>query len=268
MPREFSATGLCGSIARAWSSRRSSSAGCPRCLALAAAINRFWTSIASSAMSRNNHTYRERASRWAGARPKGMDVNREGQEGVLSPEWLAYRFDEATGEIRFVDYDRATRASAAFLFDQYLPDRPFRAEARERAKELAPATAPLHLIFHSGFCCSTLFARCFDQPGLASSLSEPMILNDVVGWRQRGAAPAEVGRLLSDTLGLLARPFEGDQAVVLKPSTIINGLAPAIMKLSAGSRAVVMYAPLEDHLTSLAKKGYDGRRWGRELFMA
>jgi hypothetical protein len=40
-----------------------------------------------------------------------------------------------------------------------------------------------------------------------------------------------------------------------------------MLKLRPDARAVVMYAPLEDYLTSLAKKGFDGRRWGRDLFM-
>ncbi|WP_028968948.1 hypothetical protein [Sphingomonas sp. URHD0057] len=186
----------------------------------------------------------------------------------LGPEWLAYRFDEATDTIRFVDYDRETRGSAPFLAVNHLPERPYRAEPRERAKRLAPATAPIQFVFHSGFCCSTLFTRCFDQPGLATGFSEPNILNDVVGWRKRGALPAEVGRALSDAISLLARPFGGDQLSVVKPSTIANGLAAAMLKLRPEASAVLMYAPLEDHLLSLAKKGFDGRLWGRELFMA
>jgi len=194
-------------------------------------------------------------------------VSQEGHE-LLGPEWLAFRFEEATNQIRFVEYDRETRASVAFLFDKYLPDKPYRAEPRERAVQLAPATAPIHFIFHSGFCCSTLLTRCFDQAGVATGFSEPNIFNDIAGWRSRGATPSEVGRLLNDSLSLLARPFHGDQAAIVKPSTIANGLAAAMMKLRPEARAVVMYAPLEDHLTSLAKKGFDGRRWGRELFLS
>ena len=185
----------------------------------------------------------------------------------LGPEWLAHRFDEATNQIRFVDYDRKTRSSVPFLIDTYLPEKPFRAEPRANALKLAGPAAPIHFIFHSGFCCSTLFANCLDQPGLASAFSEPMILNDATGWRRRGAPPAEVGRLLDDALSLLARPFAGDQAAVIKPSTIINGLAPAIMRIRTGARAIVMYAPLQEFLTSIAKKGLDGRLWARELFI-
>ena len=191
-----------------------------------------------------------------------------GNQETFGPEWLAHRFDESRNEIRFVDYDRATRASVPFLTDEYLPQRPFEAVSRAHAMTIAGATAPVHLIFHSGFCCSTLFASCFDQPGLATTISEPMILNDVVGWRRRGATPADVGRLLDDALSLLARPFAGDHAAIVKPSTLVNGLAAATLGLRPAARAIVIYAPLDDFLTSIAKKGLDGRLWVRELFLA
>jgi hypothetical protein len=187
---------------------------------------------------------------------------------ILSPQWLAHRFDESTNQIRFVDYDRAIRSSVPFLTDDYLPARPFRAEPRDRAKSLAAASGPIHFVFHSGFCCSTLFTSCFDQPELATTLSEPMILNDIIGWRRRGAPPQATGALLDDALSLLARPFEGDQAAVIKPSTIVNGLAAAMLAIRSEARAIVMYAPIDDFVTSIAKKGIDGRLWARELFLA
>jgi len=186
----------------------------------------------------------------------------------LSPQWLAHRFDESTNQIRFVDYDRAIRSSVPFLTDDYLPARPFRAESRERARSLAPASGPVHFVFHSGFCCSTLFTSCFDQQGLATTLSEPMVLNDVIGWRRRGASPQAVGALLDDALSLLARPFEGDQAAIIKPSTVVNGLSAAMLGIRPEARAIVMYAPIEHFVTSIAKKGIDGRLWVRELFLA
>ena len=185
----------------------------------------------------------------------------------LTPEWLAHRYDETTDQIRFVDYDRATRGSAPFLIDQYLPAKPFKALDRQQARQAAPSTAPVHFIFHSGFCCSTLLAACFDQPGLATSFSEPMILNDAHGWRKRGAAPAAVGALLDDALSLLARPFPGDAAAIVKPSTLLNGLASAMLRLRPDAQAILIHAPLRDFLVSIAKKGLDGRLWARELFL-
>lgn len=185
---------------------------------------------------------------------------------ALGAQWLAHRFDEATGNIRFVDYDRAARAAVPFLTDDHLPHRAYRSMTRDEARVMAQ-TAPVHFIFHSGFCCSTLLAACLDRPGLASGLSEPMILNDIVGWRMRGAPPEAIGPLLADALRLLGRAFPGDQAVVVKPSNVVNGLAAAMLAIQPQARAIVMHAPLDDFLTSIAKKGLDGRRWVRELFM-
>ena len=62
-------------------------------------------------------------------------------------------------------------------------------------------------------------------------------------------------------------PFEGDQAALVKPSTVVNGLAAAMMRLRADAKAVVMHAPVDDFVTSIAKKGLDGRLWARELFI-
>lgn len=185
----------------------------------------------------------------------------------LGPQWLAHRFEEGGDNIHFVDHDRAARAGVPFLTDVYLPPAPPKVIHRPRALALAPPTAPIHFIFHSGFCCSTLLAACLDQPGLATGFSEPMLLNDVVGWRKRGAQPPAVERLLDDSLSLLARPFSGDAAAIIKPSTILNGLAPAILKLRPGARAIVIHAPLADFVTSIAKKGLDGRLWARDMFL-
>jgi hypothetical protein len=187
---------------------------------------------------------------------------------TLGPQWLAHRYDESADQIRFVDFDRATRSAVPFLTDQYLPAKPFRAESRVSARKLAPATLPIHFVFHSGFCCSTLLASCLNQPGLATNFSEPMILNDVIGWRKRGADPATAGQLLDDSLAMLARPFAGDAAAVVKPSTVVNGLAMAMMRLRPESHAILIHAPLRDFLISIAKKGIDGRLWARELFIS
>jgi hypothetical protein len=74
--------------------------------------------------------------------------------------------------------------------------------------------------------------------------------------------------LLDDSLTLLSRPFDGDQAAIVKPSTVVNGLAMAMLQLRPESAATLMHAPLRDFLTSIAKKGIDGRLWVRELFLS
>lgn len=185
---------------------------------------------------------------------------------LMDPAWLAHRYDESNDTIRFVRYERHERAAVPFLVDGHLPVRDFQSLSRPEARQQA-GSAPVHFIFHSGFCCSTLLSAALDQPGLASSFSEPTILNDACGWRIRGADPSAVGELIEDALRLLARPFLGDAASILKPSTVVNGLAEAILAIRPEARAVLMYAPLRDFLVSIAKKGLDGRLWVRDLLI-
>ncbi|MFZ9396262.1 MAG: hypothetical protein ACO25F_09415 [Erythrobacter sp.] len=184
----------------------------------------------------------------------------------LDPAWLAHRYDESNDTIRFVRYERHERAAVPFLIDGLLPSREFQPLSRSEARQQA-GDAPVHFIFHSGFCCSTLLAAALDQPGLASSFSEPTILNDAIGWRLRGAPVGDVGELVDDALRLLGRPFAGDPASILKPSTVVNGLAEAMLAIRPQARAVLMYAPLRDFLISIAKKGLEGRLWVRDLLL-
>ncbi|WP_223796953.1 hypothetical protein [Sphingomonas nostoxanthinifaciens] len=125
--------------------------------------------------------------------------------------------------------------------------------------------APLKLILHSAFCCSTLLARALDLPGIATALKEPVLLNDVVGCRRGGMDPARVAPLLADAMALLARPLLSGEAVVIKPSNIVNALAPAMLAMGPNIAAVLLYAPLRVFLGSVARKGMWGRLWVREL---
>jgi hypothetical protein len=110
-----------------------------------------------------------------------------------------------------------------------------------------------------------LLARVFDKEGLALGLKEPAILNDIVGWRRRGAPGREVAQLTDHALTLLARPFSEGEAVVIKPSNILTAHIRMMMALRPDARALFLYAPLPVFLTSVAKKGLDGRLWVREL---
>ncbi len=185
---------------------------------------------------------------------------------VLAPEWLAHRYDETHDAIHLVEAPRALRRSVPFLIDEHLPG----AKApmvvrRDEAMAVAPAPAPVHFIFHSAYCCSTLLANAFDRPGLSASLKEPQFLADMVGWRQRGGEPSDIGAVLDQSLTLLSRPFEPGEAVVIKPSNVVNGLAQAMMNIRPAAGAVLLYAPLPVFLASIARKGMWGRLWVREL---
>jgi hypothetical protein len=181
--------------------------------------------------------------------------------------WLANRYDESQDAVHFVRLTREEHRAVTFITDEYISAEAPRLVLRRSDVAAAGPPAPLHFIFHSAYCCSTLLARAVDIEGVSMGLKEPLILNDMVGWRRRGADPRQLGAILDSVLTLLARPFAPGEAVVVKPSNVINSLAPAMLGLRPQSNAILLYAPLPDFLRSIARKGLWGRRWVRELFI-
>ncbi|MEK6638373.1 MAG: hypothetical protein AABY88_09855 [Pseudomonadota bacterium] len=187
---------------------------------------------------------------------------------LRNPLWLADRYNPEFDAVHFRHVDRDQHRIATFLTEEYLGKSvsPVIIK-RDEALAAQSVQAPVHFIFHSAFCCSTLLARALDVPGVAMGLKEPVILNDIVAWRQRGGDPRQIGQSLDSVLRLLARPLAPCEAVVIKPSNVCNGLAEAMMALRPDARALLLYAPLPLFLGSVAKKGMWGRLWVRELLV-
>lgn len=188
---------------------------------------------------------------------------------VLSDaEWYAHRFVESDDSFRFVRLGRGEHAEIPFLTEAYL--------GTGRAAVDVPAGEILGVLgkgragflFHSAFCGSTLLTRAFDRPGLAMGLSEPVALNDIVGFRRRKADPRAVARAADAACRLLARPFGGGEMVIVKPSNIVNPLAELLLALQPDAPTLFLYAPLETFLISVARKGLECRLWVRELLEA
>lgn len=184
---------------------------------------------------------------------------------LADPEWLAHRFVESDDAFRFIRLPRADHAGAAFLTDDYLGPREVGGDVAAAQCLALPGDAPLGLIFHSAFCGSTMLLRALDRPGLAMGLSEPVVLNDVVGFRRRGADPRAVARAADAAMRLLARPFGPGEAVVIKPSNVVNPLAELLLMLRPKAQAIFLHAPLETFLISVVRKGLPCRLWVREL---
>jgi len=186
---------------------------------------------------------------------------------VRDAEWLADRYDPEHDAVHFRRVSREAHRAATFLTDEYLPAAPPVVVGRGETMAASPPQAPLHFIFHSAFCCSTLLARAVDVPGGAMGMKEPVVLNDLVGWKARGASAADLTSVLNDALALLARPFAPGEAVVVKPSNVVNGLASATLALRPTARALLLHAPLGTFLGSIARKGMWGRLWVRDLLV-
>ena len=188
-------------------------------------------------------------------------------EIVRDGRWLAHRYDEAADEIQFRLVDRERHREVTFLTDQAVADLPMVAASRAaclvEAQTLNLDTP--RFILHSAYCCSTLLARAFDLPGKAMGLKEPLILNDVVGLQMRGGDPRQVAAALDAACSLLARPLQSGELAVIKPSNVFNPMLPLLMALRPRSRLLLLYAPLESFLGSIARKDVEGRAWVREL---
>jgi hypothetical protein len=186
---------------------------------------------------------------------------------LADPDWIPHRVDVRAGAIRFVHLPRAVQRTITFLADEYLPagtphvDTP----SAELATRL-PGAGRLHFVFHSAFCCSTLLARALDVPGRMFALKEPMALNDLASAQLARSPAPRIRELLDQTLKLLARSPTPDEAVVLKPSNLANGLLETCLELRPASCALLMYSPLRGFLRSIARRGLWGRGWARQLY--
>ena len=89
-------------------------------------------------------------------------------------------------------------------------------------------------------------------------LKEPEILNELAEGMRARALSEEA---LRTVVQLLARPFASGEKVVIKPSNVVNVLAPSLLELDPGSNAIFLFAPLPRFLRSIADKGLWGRRW-------
>lgn len=189
-------------------------------------------------------------------------------QAVRDAGWLAHRYDPGHDAVHLLPVPRDLHGRVTFLTDDYLPKglEPL-VVSRADAIAAAPPPAPLHFVFHSAFCLSTLLARAFDLPGRAMALKEPVILNDIVGWRRRRGQGPDMAAVLDDTLRLLARPFSPGESVIVKPSNIASVLIAPILTLRPDAHALLLHAPLRTYLGSVARKGLDGRLWVRTLLL-
>lgn len=188
---------------------------------------------------------------------------------LSDPDWYPHRYDAQRDLFHLIPATREMRGKAVFLTDEYLGDAPRRAVpvARAAVAGATSASGAQHYFLHSAFCCSMLLANAFERQGLATTLKEPVILNDLSGWRRRGGSARGVAACLGDVLSALGASTPPGEALILKPSNVTIALAPAMLALRPEARAVLLHAPLETFVASVASKGMWGRLWVRDLWV-
>ncbi|WP_291134543.1 hypothetical protein [Erythrobacter sp.] len=181
-------------------------------------------------------------------------------------DWLPHRIDPVARRVEFLRIPPSAYGEPGFLADF----RPAAADgvaslAFEEVAALDPVTGPLHFVFHTAFCRSTLLARALNIEGVSIGLAEPGIIASLANFM--GSGGQEGAELTRAVLRLLARRRAGGEAVFVKPTNHANRLIPLLLDAAPSSRAILMTNGLEPFLGSIARRGLMGRRWGRSLFL-
>ena len=177
-------------------------------------------------------------------------------ELIEDPHWFPAAIIDDYRGLRFAQVSRETLSAEAFL-DQRMQDSVTGWQSIPITDLLSHTQAlpprPPAFIFHSAFCCSTLLARALDVPGSSLALKEPDVLMGLANALRTGGAEVDNDALTDLILGLLARRFEPDEAIVVKPTYSANNLLPRVA--SRGARVLILYGDLSRYLISVLKKG-------------
>lgn len=187
---------------------------------------------------------------------------------ALDPEWLPQSFGPDGSELTFVRVPRAEHDRLMFLGDEHFAGKFIKRTERAAAvaAQMPPGpAAPLHFIFHTAFCASTLLVRALDIPGKTLGLKEPDVLINLANRLTRSDDGANRQRLRL-VLRLLARPFGAGETVVVKPTNFANRLLLPALEEVPEARAILLYSDLPTLLRSLVKRGMWGRIWARRLY--
>jgi hypothetical protein len=194
--------------------------------------------------------------------------NVSARDVALDPEWIPHTYDLEGANLVSVLVPPEARSELTFLSDEYFGGN-FRKVAFPAPIIAAEASnarqAPIHFIFHTSFCCSTLLANLLEVPKVTSLMKEPDVLINLANRLIR-SNDRENRERLELVVRLLERPFGSGEKVIVKPSNFGNRLADIILASRPGSRAVLLYSDVETLLLSLVKRGMFGRIFGRRLF--
>lgn len=195
------------------------------------------------------------------SQPSARDV-------ALDPEWIPHTYDSEGAALTFVSVPAQSRSQLMFLSDEHFAGRFAKAKfpADAIAAEVgAAARAPIHFLFHTSFCGSTLLAKALAVPGVSSALQEPDVLINLANRLIRSDDPGNRKRL-ELVLRLLERPLAPGETTIVKPTNFANRLAEPVLALRPAARAILLYSDVETFLRSLLKRGMWGRILGRKLF--
>jgi len=185
------------------------------------------------------------------------------QRCVTNPHWLPHNYDPQADTLTFLHAPRDDQRRAVFLDGRFAAalqqSQPIPISSLARS-DVTTAAGPIHFIFHTAFCCSTLLTRALDIPGVSMGLKEPAIfLPFAKMWTSPRQRPGAFDAL-EIVLDLLSRPLSPGETQVVKPSNATNHIIPHLLRTRADARALVMTSSLDSFLSAVVRRGAEGRQ--------
>jgi hypothetical protein len=174
------------------------------------------------------------------------------------PAWIPHQIAPEHRLVEFVRFGSSALDDPGFLANQ--PGEASVWLSYDEVLALRPAEGPVHFIFHSGFCRSTLLLHALTAQDQVTGLNEPEILNSLARTENPDAD------LIRMIVKLLSRPRRVGDTTLIKPSNFQNQLIPSIMRASPDARVILMTNTLDEFLRAIVRKGLLGRQWGRQTF--
>ena len=186
---------------------------------------------------------------------------------VRDAEWLAQGFDSSGRAMHFVNVPRQELHDLSFLTDQALRECARRTIGLDLVEQSIEnlEQVPVHYIFHTAFCGSTLLARALEALGAGASLKEPGLLTNLLYYLGRWN-DGDDRRRIGLAVDMLARRVGEAPATIVKPSCFASSLAPALLAARPSSRAIFLSGELRDFLAAVAKRSIRGRTWARRAY--
>ncbi|QZH76084.1 MAG: hypothetical protein JY451_05865 [Erythrobacter sp.] len=165
-----------------------------------------------------------------------------------------HRVDALRGDVQWASTSVAQLRAATFLDGRETFWSGSRVEAL--AERPAPEAQSPGMIFHVGFCGSTLLARLLDRSGSVLVLKEPQALADLASQAPQ-LGEARLAEVLGWAMPHLAAAAPAGEACVIKPSNWINGLAPALAGGGHVRRAIFLTMAPRAYLRAVFRGGRD-----------
>ncbi|NOT40492.1 MAG: hypothetical protein HOP13_08370 [Alphaproteobacteria bacterium] len=188
-------------------------------------------------------------------------------------------FDLVRDKALLVELGAATYRRASFLDERILKQGAKGAWMElGRVMEAAHSVKlqhPLHFIFHTGHVGSTLVSRLLDETGTVFPLREPAALRQLAETYDAGGRVDSLinargfGILLGGLLKLWSRGDAATKAVVLKATSSVGRMAPALLAQQTTARAIYINLRAEPYIVTLlagANAALDLRGHGAERF--